>query len=273
LFGLVTVRMGRHWEDTDMIQSVLTRQASAVILTLMVVLMPLGSTAHALLFSETFLGAIEASIAAYSACRARGGTEEKCTPIALAIDPAGPQITRLQFAMQFDPSRIAINVPLSGFLCDFSSNGDCPPIAGSSGVIEGQPLNVGGPRPGTSFIFAVDPAAATVKLDYDLSANPATAVEERNAFAIGLDLLFPWSGTVALFDTPGPHDMSFTSFSCVATQDDIPAFCGSSNPSMGIDFGTVPEPTTLLLLGTTLAGLGLGGWRRRRHAEQPTQQA
>jgi hypothetical protein len=139
-------------------------------------------------------------------------------------------------------------------------------------VIEGQPLNVGGPRPGTSFTFAVDRATARVMLDYDLSANPATAVEERNAFAIGLDLLFPWSGTVALSDTPGPHDMFFTSFSCVATQDDVPAFCGSSNPSVGIDFGTVPEPTTLLLFGTTMAGLGLARWRQRRRKQQERSQ-
>ena len=33
------------------------------------------------------------------------------------------------------------------------------------------------------------------------------------------------------------------------------------------DMTVVPEPSTLVLLGTTLAGRGVGGWRRRRQAE------
>jgi hypothetical protein len=34
---------------------------------------------------------------------------------------------------------------------------------------------------------------------------------------------------------------------------------------MGADIGAIPEPTTLLLFGTTMAGLGLAArWRKRK---------
>ena len=40
-------------------------------------------------------------------------------------------------------------------------------------------------------------------------------------------------------------------------------FTGTMTP-LTEDVAATPEPATLLLFGTTLAGLGLGGWRRRR---------
>jgi hypothetical protein len=36
---------------------------------------------------------------------------------------------------------------------------------------------------------------------------------------------------------------------------------------VGADLGAVPEPATLLLFGTTMAGLGLARWRQRRQAK------
>jgi hypothetical protein len=44
-----------------------------------------------------------------------------------------------------------------------------------------------------------------------------------------------------------------------------------SNMSIGgaADFAPIPEPTTLLLFGTTAAGLGLNRWKQRRRKRQP----
>lgn len=55
---------------------------------------------------------------------------------------------------------------------------------------------------------------------------------------------------------------SFTPYPFVLPSDDV--------LPLGANAGAIPEPTTLLLFGTTLAGLGLAGrWRQRKRQQQP----
>jgi hypothetical protein len=80
------------------------------------------------------------------------------------------------------------------------------------------------------------------------------------------------TGTFSLFLTAGPHtyDINDTLLSSIGFASPfgggiVPGFY---SPAGLTDTGTleaVPEPTTLLLFGTTMAGLGLAArWRRRR---------
>jgi hypothetical protein len=96
-----------------------------------------------------------------------------------------------------------------------------------------------------------------------MSANPAPGTEERNVFAIGIDLLFPFAGRVIVSDQPGIYDMYFTGHSCVATVDARPADCGSSHPAFGINFVTLPEPSSATLIGIGIGILGVLGYARR----------
>jgi hypothetical protein len=80
------------------------------------------------------------------------------------------------------------------------------------------------------------------------------------------------------------HELTFVSSTAVPTNLTLPfngyALVGIQGGSalISLDYnasGTlqtlnpVPEPSTLLLLGTTAAGLGLARWRQRRHKQQP----
>jgi PEP-CTERM motif-containing protein len=68
------------------------------------------------------------------------------------------------------------------------------------------------------------------------------------------DITNSGSQTFLLGLTPGSHSLNF----------DVSAIGSAASGS----FAPTPEPTTLLLFGTTAAGLGLARWRQRRRKQQ-----
>jgi hypothetical protein len=49
----------------------------------------------------------------------------------------------------------------------------------------------------------------------------------------------------------------------------VQAFTSDVTTDTTMGLNSVPEPTTLLLFGTTAAGLGLARWRQWRRKQQP----
>lgn len=219
--------------------------------------------AHALL---TPIPADEAaSLAAYGACRLFGGTPGDCN--FLWLDPVGTDVTWVSFDLTFDTASIAIgSTPFFG--CEFAASGTCVPVeVVTVGGVQ-SPLadfsattaEITTPRPTASApVFLVDNTLGTASLTWNLASNPVPGVEgAQNFFGIEvISNLGPIVG-VEYFDQPGSYDLSFASFSCT-TQDN--STCGSATPITGINF-IVPEPSTLLLLSSGLAGLGIVGRRR-----------
>jgi hypothetical protein len=84
---------------------------------------------------------------------------------------------------------------------------------------------------------------------------------------IGKSNLFPNGGTV---DPKDPKKMTLVGSIPPGTA--FQPFFKLAGAEDGIEvaatISVVPEPATLLLVGTTAAGVGLAGWRRRRRARQ-----
>ena len=109
------------------------------------------------------------------------------------------------------------------------------------------------------------------------NAGVATTVPAFPGFPLGVT---SGSFTSAVFDLTQPtiYNPAFVTLQGGLTQAEVALIAGILNGTTYLNIHTVnfpggeirgqlqavPEPTTLLLLGTTMAGLGLAGWKRRR---------
>jgi len=109
------------------------------------------------------------------------------------------------------------------------------------------------------------------------NAGVATTVPAFPGFSLGSP---SGSFTSAVFDLTQPtiYNPAFVTLQGGLTQAEVALIAGILNGTTYLNIHTVnfpggeirgqlqavPEPTTLLLLGTTMAGLGLAGWKRRR---------
>jgi hypothetical protein len=109
------------------------------------------------------------------------------------------------------------------------------------------------------------------------NAGVATTVPAFPGFPLGVT---SGSFTSAVFDLTQPtiYNPAFVTLQGGLTQAEAALIAGILNGTTYLNIHTVnfpggeirgqlqavPEPTTLLLVGTTMAGLGLAGWKRRR---------
>jgi len=108
------------------------------------------------------------------------------------------------------------------------------------------------------------------------NAGVATTVPAFPGFPLGVT---SGSFTSAVFDLTQPtiYNPAFVTLQGGLTQAEVALIAGILNGTTYLNIHTVnfpggeirgqlqavPEPTTLLLVGTTMAGLGLAGWKRR----------
>ncbi|MCP2731210.1 PEP-CTERM sorting domain-containing protein [Limnofasciculus baicalensis] len=162
----------------------------------------------------------------------------------LVLDPAPvPSIEEIGFEIKYDPSKIRIIPERSGFLCELSSNGDCPPVPL---VDSGQLINLGDPRENTNFNLYV--TSDTVTLYHDLRNNPTPPIDrEFNFFGLAFEPLV---------------DFNQISESDFVQQVNSPAqFCTVSGErtTCGVP---VPEPSTIL--GSLVAAIGAASTLKRK---------
>ena len=237
------------------------------VITLSIAAASTVSTAKAAggLFAGGIGGVVAFSGTAYINCKLFT-TSNNCGKIALVFDPPAPGITQLSAEIAFNTSEFTFNPIESGFLCQFSQNGDCPPPGGPPGTfplaqLPDSGFNPGQPLPGSS--FSLDEAEGTVFLNYVL-ASPVTVETDTNFFLFTFDFNNPPlidldQSTVTYSATDPGLDFTHFSSSCQLTALDQP--CGSNNPIKGItlNLAVVPEPSTWVLL--TTAFIGLLGYR------------
>jgi hypothetical protein len=210
-------------------------------------------------------------MAALTLCFALKADTSNCYAVAFLADPIGLDIMSTSMTLEYDPARFAFDPLSSGFLCQFSVGGDCPPAAGAVGtfplpIAPTLPFSVGQPLPGSG--VALTDTGTAVTLDYDL-ASPVTITDDTNFFLfmfrfIDPVLINPSKSTVT-YSALSAGDFTQTSFVCHT--DSIPDLgCGSAHGITGVTLNLIPEPSTILMVGSGAMGLLASAWRRRKSA-------
>ena len=230
--------------------------------------------ARAAATAETGFGALFASLAADAIClHGNEGDLDVCKEIALAVDPpASPGITSITISIAYNQSKFTFDPLLSGFLCQFSINGDCPAANAAVGTFPLTVLPPPGVTPGQPLPASSETLTDTGSV-VTLAYAPSTAVvaeTETNFFLFVFAfknpplISVPLSTVTYLNSGPG-LDFTQSSFVCKTTV--IPdQGCGSFDEVAGITLNLVPEPAALALLCGGLVVLLAGGRRRGRAA-------
>jgi len=179
-------------------------------------------------------------------CLLRDPSADYCESLMILADPPANGITDISMSIKYNPTLWTFRENKSGFLCDFSSNGDCPPATASVGSFQPKQLsfNKGDPLPGSTVSIINDPVNGLVSLSYHLQ-DPITSVIDQNFFMFYFDYVKKFSPTditVEYFDTPGTYDFTQTNFSCTTSLGDS---CGSPTPITGFNVKIKPLLTTI----------------------------
>ena len=187
-----------------------------------------------------------ASSRAYTKCRGNGSGHFTCSFIRALADPPANGVVDISISIKYDPTLWIFRENESGFLCDFSSNGDCPPAMASTGLfqIEQLSFNAGDPLPGSTVSLTNDSINGLVSLSYHLQ-DPIVSDVDQNFFSFHFDHVreFELAGTtIEYFDTPGVYDFMQTSFNCTTS---LGGECGSQTPITGFNVKIKPLLATI----------------------------
>lgn len=178
-------------------------------------------------------------------------------------DPPVNDITSISFEFFFNPSRFVPVANSAGFLCSFTSSGNCPVESPGVGT---QPLQatttppITGLAKGTQSIVV---GSNSVSVNATFS-SPITAASDELFFAMAFEPLFEIADNAHVIysqELLPDADYSVTSYSCT-TLDNLNS-CGSENYTVSFKVIKTPEPSTILSL-LALGTLGAASTLKRK---------
>jgi len=241
----------------------------SVIIIAGALLQPTAAEAAGIIETGPFagLGSLGAFLLCISLAGGGGGAGDgsggSCRTIALMVDPPASGVTSLAMTLQYDSNKFVFNPQNSGFLCAFSSNGDCPPVSASPGtfpvsLLPTSGFNPGQPLPGSSMTLSDN--GSSVTLDYRL-VSPTNISQDTNFFLFSFDFKQPQiiniTHSIVTYSASSPG-LDFTQTSFVCHTDVIPdPGCGSAHGITGVTLNLtpIPEAPTWLMLGVGMVCL------------------
>jgi hypothetical protein len=198
-----------------------------------------------------------------------------CNKAGIKADPIGLGIEGGSMTLLYDSSLFTFDPAASGFFCQFSLNGDCPPADARAGTFPIDLLPASGYTPGGALpgaTVSLTDTGSAVTLSYQL-ASPVDITQDTNFFFFVFDFKTPpvisVSQSSVTYLSSGAGD-SFTQSSFVCHTDLIPdSGCGSNVPITGVSLhlAAVPEPPTWsALVGILLVLAASLHLRRNRRA-------
>jgi hypothetical protein len=209
------------------------------------------------------------SMEVFKQCIKRGKNFWVCSSLAAVLDPPTDKYTEINTEIKYDPSKWTFRPDKSGFLCQFSINGSCPPanpLIGNFDLDSVPDINFipGQQLPGSIFSLNNDTTNGIIKLNYKL-ADPLETGLPQNFYSLFFDAVSPLAfSSITYFDTPGDYDFSQLSASCSTTAG--PSGCSNTSVE-GFELEDVPGP--LPILGVAAAFGYSRKLRKRIKASKP----
>lgn len=190
--------------------------------------------------------------------------QRNCSAVIVVVDPPVQAVTEIDMDLSYDPSLWIFRPLESGFLCDFTASGGCPPAHAQLGTFEVEALEAanfvpGAALPGSTPSVVNDSTNGVVSLHY-LLGQPLFADGEQNFYSFYFEAVNPFAdiSRVSYFnDVLGSYDFAQSGARCIT----VTGECASTFPVAGINFTLVSAPGSGALVALGL--LALAATRRR----------